>query len=74
MSDPTTFWCLVEGDDALFPIIAPLTTPIGVLRDKIKDERKNGVLGHGSVRAKDLTLWKVRIAMASDSTTNSPVG
>jgi hypothetical protein len=68
MSDPTTFWCLVEGDDTPFPITAALTTPIGVLKEWIKEK---GVLS--SVDATDLILWKVRMTMASDSTTNSPV-
>jgi hypothetical protein len=71
MSDTTTFCCLVEGDDTVFAITAPLTTPISVLKNWIKDEGKNGVLS--SVDAKDLTLWKVRMTMASDSTTDSPV-
>lgn len=38
----------------------------------IKEEGKNGLLG--SVDAIVLTLWKVRLAMASDSTTNSLAG
>jgi hypothetical protein len=72
MSDTTIFWCLVEGDNTVFPVTAPLTTPIYVLKDKIKEECKNGVLSR--VDASDLTLWKVRMTMASDSITNSPAG
>jgi hypothetical protein len=72
MSDTTIFWCLVEGENTVFPVTAPLTTPIYVLKDKIKEERKNGMLSR--VDASDLTLWKVRMTMASDSITNSPAG
>jgi hypothetical protein len=68
MSNPT-FGCLVEGDDKLFTIDCPLTTPIVVLKKLIREERKNGLLRN--IDATDLTLWKVRVTMDSDSTTNS---
>jgi hypothetical protein len=42
------------------------------LKDLIKEKGKNGVFR--GVDAHDLTLWKVRMTMASDSTTNSPTG
>ncbi|KAF8498772.1 hypothetical protein F5888DRAFT_1802922 [Russula emetica] len=50
-------WCLVEGDDALFPVIAPSTTSIGVLKDMIKEKGINP--NEHAILAKDLTLWKV---------------
>jgi hypothetical protein len=65
-------WCLVEGDDTLFPIIAPSTTSIGVLKDMIKEKGINPT--EHAVDAKGLTLWKVRMSIASDNTTNSPAG
>ena len=68
MSDPT-FWCLVEGDDTPLPIACPITTPIGMLKKLIREERKNGLLR--KVDAIDLTLWKVKMTMVSISTTNS---
>lgn len=38
------------------------------LKMLIKEQLKNGV--RGSVDAPDLTLWKVRMTMANNSTTN----
>jgi hypothetical protein len=59
---------LIEGESVLFKV-----EPTGsMLRELIKEKGKNGVLK--SVNAADLTLWKVRMTMASDSTTNSPAG
>jgi hypothetical protein len=73
MSDKTyRIWCLVGGDTTLFPVIALPTISIGELKDLIKEKGKDGVLN--SVDAKDLTLWKARMTMASDSTTDSPPG
>jgi hypothetical protein len=42
------------------------------LKDLIFEKGKHSVLK--GVDAKDLILWKVRMAMASDSTTNFPAG
>lgn len=59
----------IEWDYNFFPIICPLTTPIGVLKKLIKEERKNSVLSN--VDATHLTLWKVRMTIVSDSATKS---
>ena len=40
-----------------------------MLKKLIREERKNGLLH--KVDAIDLTLWKVKMTMVSDSTTNS---
>jgi hypothetical protein len=46
------------------------------LKDLIKEKGINATEHARGVLAKDLTLWKVRMTMASDSdsTTNSPAG
>ncbi|KAH9997804.1 hypothetical protein BJV74DRAFT_254830 [Russula compacta] len=49
--------CLVEGDDALFDVIAPPTTSTRRLKRLIKEECQYGVLR--GIDAKDLTIWKV---------------
>jgi hypothetical protein len=73
MSDkPYRILCLIEGDTTIFAVIALPIISIGELKYTIKEKCKNGVLH--SVLAKDLTLWKVRMTLASDSTTNSPAG
>jgi hypothetical protein len=73
MTDETCdILCLIEGDTAIFSVIASPTIPIAELKDLIKEERKNGVLK--GILAKDLTVWKVRMTRASNSTTNSPAG
>jgi hypothetical protein len=64
--------CLIEGDSSLFQVNVTGGENIMVLKDLIREKRKNGVLSN--VDATDLTLWKVRMIMASDSTTNSPAG
>jgi len=57
MSDDTTLWCLVEGDDTPFPVLASPTTYIGVLNQYIKEVKENTLQG---VEAAGLNLWKVR--------------
>jgi Crinkler effector protein N-terminal domain len=64
--------CLIEGDSSLFKVKPTGSVDIMDLKDLIKEKCKNGVLS--GVDASDLTLWKVRMTMASDSTTNSPAG
>ena len=62
MSDtPYNLWCHIVGDNTFFPIVASSTTLIGVLKSKIKEERKNGV--PSSVDAADLLLWKVSMTL-----------
>ena len=56
-------WCLVEGDSTPFPVAGASDTYIGELKDKIQEKRKNSVLS--SVDASLLTLWKVRMMMAT---------
>jgi hypothetical protein len=62
---------LGSGDNTCFPVITS-SISIGTLKDVIKEKGKNGVLNRVDVN--DLTLWKVRMTLASDSTTNSPAG
>jgi hypothetical protein len=62
MTDATyRIWCLVEGENTLFPVIASPALSIGELKDLIKEKGKNGVLN--STDAKDLNLWKVRMTL-----------
>ena len=69
MSDTTyRLWCFVEGDTTLFSVIAS-SISICVLKDLIKE---TGVFN--GIDAKDLILWKVRMTLANDSTTNSLAG
>jgi len=56
MSDQTTLWCLVEGDDFLFPVRASSTTYIADLKTLIKGEKQNSLQ---RVDAPNLRLWKV---------------
>ncbi len=63
MSDtPFMLWCYVQGDKAYFPVIASSAIPIGVLQEKIKEEKSNLLQG---VDASSLTLRKVRYTMVS---------
>jgi hypothetical protein len=71
MSDNTYLTlCLVEGGTAIFPVMTSPTVLICELKEFIKEKGKNRVLN--GVDAQDLKLWKVRMTMAGDSTTNSP--
>jgi Crinkler effector protein N-terminal domain len=75
MSENTyRIWCLVEGEDTIFHVIASPTSFISELKEAIKEKWKESVLR--GVDAGQLTLWKVRMTMTSDSTTttNSPAG
>ena len=69
---PRALNCLIEGDSSPFKVKPTGSNDIIDLKKLIWEECKNGVLS--SVDASDLTLWKVRMTMASDSTTNSPAG
>jgi hypothetical protein len=60
----------IEGELSPFVVKPTGSMMILELKELIREECKNGVLS--SVLAKDLILWKVRMTMASDSTTNSP--
>jgi hypothetical protein len=67
-----TLVCLVEGDRSLIKVKPTGSMDIIDLKNLIREEGRNGVFR--SVVAKDLTLWKVSMSMASDNTSNSPVG
>ena len=69
-----TLTCLIEGDSSPFIVEPKEDISIMKMKDLIHEKRKNGVLK--SVDATDLTLWRVRMTIASDSTTttNSPAG
>ena len=64
--------CLIEGESSIFKVELARNRDIMDLKKCIKEERKNSTLS--SVDSIDLILWKVRMIMASDSTTNSPAG
>ena len=51
-----TLTCLIEGESSLFSVEPKEDINIMDLRELIKEEGKNGVLGR--VDAKDLILWK----------------
>ena len=65
MSDTYRIWCFVEGDNSASYIASSSTMLMAELKKLIKEEGKNGVLG--SVDAKDLILWKVRMTFGRDS-------
>jgi hypothetical protein len=65
--------CLVEGDPFLFKVKTTGSMEIYELKELILEQGNyHGVLR--SVNVIDLTLWKVRMTMASDNTTNFLAG
>jgi hypothetical protein len=48
-----TLWCLVEGEDAPFTVLAPPTTSISKLKEIIEKNINTGI------PARKLKLWKV---------------
>ena len=74
MADDTlrTLVCLVSGESSPFKVNPTISMNIMDLKGLIREKGINRVFS--SVDAKDLTLWKVRMTMASDDTTNSPAG
>jgi hypothetical protein len=64
--------CLIEGESTVFKVKPAGSDDIIALKKLIKEKGKNGVFK--SVDANILILWKVRITMANDGTTNSPAG
>ena len=62
--------CLIEGDSSLFIVEPTRSIDIIDLKELIKEKGINTT--EHAVLAKDLILWKVRLTMASDSTTNPP--
>ena len=61
--------CLVEGESSSFGVRIAGNTNLCDLKSLIKEERKNSVLG--TTDFPDFTIWKVRMAMANNSPTNS---
>ena len=68
-----TLLYLIEGEYEPFAVNISGDDNIYNLKDLIRENHKHGG-ALSSVNAADLTLWKVRMIMASDSTTNSPAG
>ena len=66
---PRALVCLIEGESTLFRVELAGNKVIIALKDLIKEKGINST--KHAVLAKDLTLWKVRMTMVSDSTTNS---
>jgi hypothetical protein len=64
--------CLIAGESTVFRVRPTGKDDIIDLKGLIKEIGINST--EHAVLAKDLTLWKVRVTMASDSTTNSPAG
>jgi hypothetical protein len=52
-----TFWCLLEGDKAVFKVEIPIGGNIDDLKERIKQKCS---LLLDKFAAKDLILWKVR--------------
>jgi hypothetical protein len=66
---PRTLVCLIEGISVVFKIMPTGGMNIMDLKNLVKEKGKNSMFS--DVDAYDLTLWKVGISMASDSTTDS---
>ena len=68
---PHVLVCLIEGESVVFEVEAAGSMRIMGLKGLL---RREGISAEYPVDAKDLTLWKVGMTMASDSTINSPAG
>ena len=68
---PRTLICLIQGTSTLFKSKPNGSSDIMDLQEMIKKNNSNYLQ---SVDAGTLTLWKVRMTMASDRTTDSPAG
>jgi hypothetical protein len=64
--------CLIEGESNIFRVEPAGSDDIIALKKLIKEEGINPA--KHAILAKDLILWKVRMAMARDSTTNFLAG
>jgi hypothetical protein len=58
MTDTYRLWCIVEGDDALFSVVASSTQLISGLRDLIQAEKRNSF---EELESSSLGLWKVTV-------------
>jgi hypothetical protein len=63
--------CLIEGEYSIFIVKTTGSMKINALKELILEK---GIETERTVLAKNLTLWKVSMSMASDNTSNSPVG
>jgi hypothetical protein len=63
--------CLIEGESSSFEVTPSWDATTPTLKRLI---RKEGINADRDILAKDLTLWKVRMTTANDSTNKSPVG
>jgi hypothetical protein len=68
---PCALLCLIQGESVLFRVEPKRSVDIIELQKMIKEENSNRLQ---SVDASALTLWKVRMTIPSDSTTDSPAG
>jgi hypothetical protein len=69
---PRALTCLIEGETSLFRVKPTGSMDILELKDLIHEKGINDT--EHAVLAKDLVLWKVRMSMARESTTNFPAG
>jgi hypothetical protein len=69
---PRALRCLIEGESSLFMVKPTGSMDILELKYLIQEQGKNGVLS--SVDATELVIWKLRMSMARESTTNFPAG
>ena len=68
MTEPMIeIWCSIVGEGEIFPVTTSPQHTIYDLKEQIKEIRTHAL---SNVDAADLTLWKVRMTTASDSTTN----
>jgi Crinkler effector protein N-terminal domain len=65
-----TLTCLIEGESLPFDVEPSGSTAIFKLKELIKN--MDGVLK--TIDAKNLRLWKVKMTMASNGTTDFPAG
>jgi len=65
-----TLICIIEGESVVFKVKPTGSVDVMDLKDLIKEKRKDVI----HVDSASLTLWKVRISMASDDATGSPAG
>ena len=69
MTEPMIeIWCSIVGEEGIFPVTTSPQHTTYDLKEQIKEIRKTHALS--KVDAAELTLWKVRMTTASDSTTN----
>jgi len=70
--DALVLKCLIQGRSAMIIVETTGSMDIIDLKYLIREEGRNSVFR--GVDAYELTLWKVRMTMASDNTANFPAG